>query len=63
MNQQIIATTYSGYNFDIEGAISKAIDYMLEAVDKAQLASHERLTERVKREEQNRILAEIAGEN
>lgn len=55
MRESLKNSNYFGYNFDIEGAISQAIDYLLETVDKSQLASHERLTEQIKREEQEKL--------
>lgn len=56
MRESLKNSNYFGYNFDIEGAISQAINYLLEAVDKSQLASHERLTEQIKREEQEKLV-------
>lgn len=42
MRETLKTMNFSGWDFDIEGAISKGIDYLLEAVARAQQAEQER---------------------
>ena len=51
MRETLQTMNFSGWDFDIEGAISKGIDYLLEAVSKAQQAEQERHAEQKKRAE------------
>lgn len=51
MRETLKTMNFSGWDFDIEGAISKGIDYLLEAVAKAQQAEQQRHTEWEKRAE------------
>ena len=56
MREYLKNANFSGWDFDIEGAISQGIDYLLEAVAKAQLAQQERHAEQEKRVEQAELL-------
>ncbi|MBD5119088.1 MAG: hypothetical protein HDT37_08265 [Clostridiales bacterium] len=51
MRETLKTMNFSGWDFDIEGAISKGIDYLLEAVAKAQQAEQQRHAEWEKRAE------------
>lgn len=56
MREYVKTANFSGVNFDIQGAISQGIDYLLEAVAKAQLAAQERHAEQEKRAEQAELV-------
>ena len=56
MREYLKTANFSGVNFDIQGAISQGIDYLLEAVAKAQQAELERHAEREKQAEQAELV-------
>lgn len=56
MRESLKTANFSGVNFDIQGAISQGIDYLLEAVAKAQQAELERHAEREKQVEQAELV-------
>lgn len=52
MREYLKTANFSGWNFDIVGAISQGIDYLLEATAKAQLAQQEHRAEQEKQARQ-----------
>lgn len=56
MRESLKTTSFSGVNFDIQGAISQGIDYLLEATAKAQQAELDRRAEREKQAEQAELV-------
>ena len=56
MREYVKTANFSGVNFDIQGAISQGIDYLLEATAKAQQAELDRHAEREKQAEQAELV-------